>query len=156
MRIYLLERLLGRAAGILTAIKCFRQHVPRHASAIRPAMSPQSRTDRILGDLTLMENELRQLDDAEFLLLQTSECLLFPLRNDTWVGNPSGSSSHLPCKAEEFFLRTGKCREAGHLITSEYSPIVKSPRLGTVPTNLNFRASHTTMEAAPGGGSLHL
>ena len=34
--------------------------------------------------------------------------LLFPLRNDTWVENPSGSSSHLPYKAEEFFLRTGK------------------------------------------------
>ncbi len=34
--------------------------------------------------------------------------LLFPLRNDTWVGNPSGSLSHLPCKAEEFFLNTGK------------------------------------------------
>ena len=34
--------------------------------------------------------------------------LLFALRNDTWVGNPSGSSSHLPYKAEEFFLRTGK------------------------------------------------
>ena len=39
--------------------------------------------------------------------------VLFPLRNDTWVGNPSGSSSHLPCKAEackaeEFFSRTGK------------------------------------------------
>ena len=29
--------------------------------------------------------------------------VLFPLRDDTWVGNPSGSSSHLPCKAEEFF-----------------------------------------------------
>ena len=33
--------------------------------------------------------------------------LLFPLRNDR-MGTPSGSSSHLPCKAEEFFLRTGK------------------------------------------------
>ena len=32
--------------------------------------------------------------------------VLFPLRNDTWVGNPSGSSSPLPCKAEEFCLRT--------------------------------------------------
>ena len=29
--------------------------------------------------------------------------ILFPLGNDTWVGNPSGSSGHLPCKAEEFF-----------------------------------------------------
>ena len=34
--------------------------------------------------------------------------VLFPLRDDTWVGNPSGSSSHLLCKAEEFFLRKGK------------------------------------------------
>ena len=31
--------------------------------------------------------------------------LLFPSRNDTWAGNPSGSSSHLPYKAEEFCLR---------------------------------------------------
>ena len=30
--------------------------------------------------------------------------LLFALRNDTWVGNPSGPSGHLPCKAEEFSL----------------------------------------------------
>ena len=34
--------------------------------------------------------------------------LLFPLRNDTWVGDPSGSSSHLPCKAEEFFSPHGQ------------------------------------------------
>ena len=34
--------------------------------------------------------------------------VLSPLRNDTWAGNPSGSSSHLPCKAEEFCLRTDK------------------------------------------------
>ena len=33
---------------------------------------------------------------------------------------------------EEFFLRTGKWREAVHLITNEYSSVVKSPRLGTV------------------------
>ena len=30
------------------------------------------------------------------------------MRNDTWVGNPSGPAGHLPYKAEEFFLRTGK------------------------------------------------
>ena len=30
--------------------------------------------------------------------------LLFPLRNDTWAGNPSGPAGHLPCKTEEFSL----------------------------------------------------
>ena len=29
--------------------------------------------------------------------------VLFPLRNDTWVGTPSDPAGHLPCKAEEFF-----------------------------------------------------
>ena len=43
-----------------------------------------------------------------FAMRRVITTLLFPLRNDTWVGKPSGSSSHLPCKAEEFFLRTGK------------------------------------------------
>ena len=38
-----------------------------------------------------------------FAMRRVVTALLFPLRNDTWVGNPSGSSSHLPCKAEEFF-----------------------------------------------------
>ena len=43
-----------------------------------------------------------------FAMRRVVTTLLFPLRNDTWVGTPSGSSSPLPCKAEEFFLRTGK------------------------------------------------
>ena len=30
------------------------------------------------------------------------------LTDATWVGNPSGPTGHLPYKAEEFFLRTGK------------------------------------------------
>ena len=34
--------------------------------------------------------------------------VLFAMRNDTWVGNPSGPAGHLPCKAEEFCLRTDK------------------------------------------------
>ena len=43
-----------------------------------------------------------------FAMRRGVTALLFPLRNDTWVENPSGSSSHLPYKAEEFFFRTGK------------------------------------------------
>ncbi len=38
-----------------------------------------------------------------FAMRRVVTTLLFLSRNDTWVGNPSGSSSHLPCKAEEFF-----------------------------------------------------
>ena len=34
--------------------------------------------------------------------------VLFAMRNDTWVGNPSGPAGHLPCKAEEFCLWTDK------------------------------------------------
>ena len=34
--------------------------------------------------------------------------VLFAMRNDTWVGNPSGPSGHLPYEAEEFCLRTDK------------------------------------------------
>ena len=45
----------------------------------------------------------------------------------------------------------------GHKV---FSAARTAPRLshtaGHDATNLNFRASHTTMEAAPGGGSLHL
>ena len=34
--------------------------------------------------------------------------VLFPVRNDTCMGNPSGPAGHLPYKAEEFCLRTDK------------------------------------------------
>ena len=48
-----------------------------------------------------------------FAMRRVVMAVLFPSRNDTWVGNPSGSSSHLPYKAEEFFLRTGSDGKQG-------------------------------------------
>ena len=44
-----------------------------------------------------------------FAMRRVVTALLFTLRNDTWVGNPSGPPGHLPCKAEEFF-GTARCR----------------------------------------------
>ena len=49
-------------------------------------------------------NSARGRNDPSVRLAAAIMAVLFPLRNDTWVENPSGSSSHLPYKAEEFFL----------------------------------------------------
>ena len=51
--------------------------------------------------------------------------LLFSLRNDTCMGNPSGPAGHLPYKAEEFCLRTDKL-----FVATEFKPVAAEP--GTV------------------------
>ena len=59
--------------------------------------------------------------------------VLFPLRNDTrgWETPPALRATS-PARRRSFFPH-GQVRVSRHLITNEYSSVVKSPRLGTVP-----------------------
>ena len=84
----------------MSAVKAGRNELSRLAGGRAPKGRRGSHTH---GVVTTLPFTLRGRNDPFVSLAAAIMAVLFPLRNDTWVGNHSGSSSHLPCKAEEFF-----------------------------------------------------
>ena len=113
----------------MSAVKAARNELSRLAGGRAPKGRRGSHTH---GVVTTLPFTLRGRNAPFVSLAAAIMAVLFAMRNDTCMGNPSGPSGHLPCKAEEF--ASGRTSDGKQCVCPKrISPVVKSPKLETVP-----------------------